>query len=75
MSTLDEKQYGPIHAACASRLGARRSAELDTGLRNMMTHRRLCHAVLNPLTDAVFRRAKTAVKDLESYIEKPYVAH
>ena len=41
----------------------------DTGLRNMTTHRRLCHAVLNPLTDAVFRRAKAAVRDLKSFIK------
>ena len=45
--------------------------EVESGLKNMTGHRRLCHAVLSSSMDAFHNpKAKFGLKDLHKWIEK-----
>lgn len=73
IETINGKAYFKVHETCARALGNGTDEETQEGRLNMPYHRRLCHATVNPILDAVATqsRAKEVSRAILGADEQP----
>lgn len=72
MGNSQLKQYAAVYDRAIPGLGKGYDDRSESGLRDMATHRRLCHATVAPDLDQFYHGevASTGKKSLESWLEK-----